>query len=95
MNYDKKRRNRLKRAMRDDALLRVCYVCGENAHVFHHTSYEPEETVMVCPTCHNEIHGNHHVDLLPRLKAREEVKFAVNSCSATVSGNVTQSPSGV
>lgn len=65
MNHDEKRRERLKRAMRDDAVMRVCYVCGESAHVFHHTSYEPEETVMVCPTCHNKIHGNHHDQLEP------------------------------
>jgi hypothetical protein len=36
-----------------------CYECGsETALEEHHTSYDPERTVMLCRTCHRQVHGN-------------------------------------
>lgn len=37
----------------------ICKVCKEKTYtVKHHISYEPEETVYVCRSCHVKIHIN-------------------------------------
>jgi ribosome-binding protein aMBF1 (putative translation factor) len=37
----------------------TCAVCGDAAGIEHHVSYQPEETVRVCRSCHNTIHSHH------------------------------------
>ena len=39
----------------------------------HHTSYEPEETILVCAKCHSNIHADNefHPELEPDMSRRE------------------------
>ena len=35
----------------------VCPICGDERELLkHHISYDPEETVRLCPACHKEVH---------------------------------------
>lgn len=45
-----------------------CRICEEVAYrVKHHISYEPEETILICKSCHSKIHLNDdfHPELTP------------------------------
>ena len=48
-----------------------CSVCGKEDYlkglVEHHTSYFPEETILVCPHCHGLIHKT---NLYPELRPK-------------------------
>jgi len=43
----------------DDAVLDACYICDDvgGPHEYHHISYFPEETVVLCESCHEELHS--------------------------------------
>lgn len=44
-----------------------CKICGNGSARLeeHHVRYEPEETIMICASCHNKIH--HDEDFRPDL----------------------------
>lgn len=43
-----------------------CIECGSRENIDkHHTSYEPEETVMLCRSCHQSVHGADEHPLKP------------------------------
>lgn len=47
-----------------------CFMCGTNKNIIkHHTSYEPEEIVDCCRSCHLKIH--HESDELPNKTNRK------------------------
>ena len=46
--------------------MRECLECGSTENIDqHHTSYEPEETVMLCRSCHQSVHGDESHELHP------------------------------
>jgi hypothetical protein len=53
-----------------------CSVCNEkmkwNSLVRHHVSYDPEETKLVCRSCHSRIHNAHRWILKPPEEASKE-----------------------
>ena len=57
--------------------LEYCEVCDGILHpehrAEHHTSYDPEETMLVCDTCHAKIHhrDGFHDDLQPEMSRSE------------------------
>ena len=59
-----------------------CYFCDGRAGALHHISYQPENVVLLCSSCHNKVHSNGydgdplHPDLTPdvsRSEWKEEV----------------------
>lgn len=43
-----------------------CTLCDSTSNIDnHHTSYEPEETVMLCRSCHQEVHKADSHELKP------------------------------
>jgi hypothetical protein len=44
----------------------ACTLCGDDGDLDeHHTSYEPEETVMLCRSCHQTVHKADSHELQP------------------------------
>jgi len=54
----------------------VCTLCNDRpSSVSHHTSYNPEETIDVCPSCHAEIHHtSKYEDLQPDMTLKQAKK---------------------
>ena len=60
------------RHLREDAD-RDCYICGSWGQEIHHTSYYPEETVILCTDCHHELHETGEPEALyPDLSVRPD-----------------------
>jgi hypothetical protein len=34
-----------------------CYLCEGAAGILHHISYVPEEVILLCNHCHNDVHS--------------------------------------
>ena len=54
--------------MSKTGVLGVCEICDDEKHrVKHHVCYEPEETILICRSCHTKIHRNEdfHPELTP------------------------------
>lgn len=47
-----------------------CYTCEDDWEIIHHVSYDPEDTVKVCRSCHGKIHVREgfHDDLDPGIR---------------------------
>lgn len=56
-----------------------CELCGTPEDIVeHHTSYEPEETVMVCRSCHGRVHTDPDHPLHPGENRKGTVEVPVD-----------------
>ncbi|MFB6192265.1 MAG: tyrosine-type recombinase/integrase [Haloarculaceae archaeon] len=53
-----------------------CFVCGQRMNLIdHHKSYQPEEIVELCPSCHQQLHENDEPEkLIPDMSRKEAEK---------------------
>ena len=63
----------------------ICQICGikltSDSKVIHHLSYNGNETIIVCRSCHAKIHhSNKYPDLKPVDKSSVQTKTCLRRC---------------
>lgn len=63
--------------------MKKCEFCGVWAQLQrHHITYEPEETVNICPKCHGEWHAKHTPNWGKLTKPLKETETKINPISS-------------